>query len=190
MAWDLDPNHTSVSFSAKHLGVATVRGLFARARGDVELDDPNDPTTARGTIVIEAASLNTGNEQRDGHLRNADFLDVANYPEITFGANRIEHVAEDQYKVDGDLTIRGQTRPVTLAYEHGGTVTDPFGNTKVGGSLTGTISRADWGLTWNVPLGNGGLLVSDKIKLEIDGQLVQTKEVEAVPAGADASAAN
>lgn len=185
MAWDLDPNHTSVSFSAKHLGVATVRGLFTKVSGDVELDDPNDPTTARGSVTIDAASLSTGNDQRDGHLRNADFLDVARYPEITFTAKRIEHLGDDQYRVDGDLTIRGETREVSLAYEHGGTVTDPFGNTKVGGSLTGTINRSDWGLSWNVPLGNGGLLVSDKIKLEIDGQLVQTKEAAAASAAAE-----
>ena len=180
--------HTSVSFSAKHLGVARVRGVFTRARGDVELDDPNDPTTARGTITIEAASLNTGNDMRDGHLRNADFLDVENFPEITFTATGIEHVSDDQYRVDGDLTIRGQTRPISLSYEHGGTVTDPYGNARVGGSLTGTINRSDWGLTWNVPLGNGGVLVSEKVKLEIDGQLVQTQEVPAVPAGAESTA--
>ena len=189
MAWDLDANHTSVSFSAKHLGVATVRGLFATARGDVELDDANDPTTARGTITIDAASLTTGNAQRDGHLRGGDFLDVENYPEITFTATTIEHAGGDDYRVDGNLTIRGETRPISLAYEHGGTVTDPFGNTKVGGSLTGTLNRSDWGLKWNVPLGNGGVLVSDRIKLEIDGQLVQTKEA-AVPAGADATSAS
>ena len=190
MPWDLDANHTSISFSAKHLGLATVRGRFERASGDIELDDPNDPTTARGTVTIEAASLTSGNEQRDGHLRNADFLDVENYPTITFTATRIEHVGDDNYRVDGDLTIRGQTKPVSLAYEHGGTAVDPYGNNRVGGSLVGTINRSDWGLSWNVPLGNGGLLVSDKIKLEIDGQLVQTQEAVASPAGAGASQAS
>ncbi|MBV8529388.1 MAG: YceI family protein [Candidatus Dormibacteraeota bacterium] len=188
MAWDLDPNHTSVSFSAKHLGLATVRGLFTKVSGDVELDDPNDPTTARGTVTIDAASLNTGNEQRDIHLRSKDFLDVENFPAITFTANSVEHLGDDQYKVDGELTVRGQTRPISLTYEHGGTAADPFGNTKVGGSLTGSINRSDFGLTWNVPLGNGGLLVGDKIKLEIDGQLVETKEAAAVSAEAEAEA--
>lgn len=190
MAWDLDPAHTSVSFSAKHMGVATVRGLFTRARGDVELDDPNDPTTARGTVTIESASITTGNDQRDGHLKAPDFLDVENFPEITFTATGIEHVGDDQYRVDGDLTIRGTTKPVSLKYEHGGSATDPYGNNRIGGSLTGTINRSDWGMAFNVPLGNGGLLVSDKIKLEIDGQLVQTQEAVAVPAGSDASSAN
>jgi polyisoprenoid-binding protein YceI len=188
MPWDLDPNHTQVSFSAKHLGVATVRGNFLRVkRADIELDDPDDPTTARGTVTIDAASLDTGNEQRDQHLRSADFFDVERYPDITFSANRVEPDGDDTYRVTGDLTIKGETRPVTLEYEHGGVVTDPFGNTKAGGTLSGTINRSDWGLKWNVPLGNGGMLVSDKIKLEIDGQLAQTKEAAAASAGAEAS---
>lgn len=191
MAWDLDPNHTQVSFSAKHLGVATVRGAFERiARADIELDDPNDPTTARGTVVIDASSLHSGNEQRDGHLRAGDFLDVANFPEITFTATGIEHRGDDTYRVDGDLTIRGQTRPVSLEYEHGGVATDPYGNVRTGGTLTGTINRSDFGLKWNVPLGNGGVLVSDRIKLEIDGQLVEQKAAEPVAAGAEAASAN
>ena len=183
MAWVLDPHHTSVSFSAKHLGVATVRGRFTKVDGEIDLDDANDPTTARGSVVIEAASVDTGNEGRDQHLRSADFLDVERYPEIRFTAKSIEPSGEDTYKVRGDLTIRGATKEVVLDYEHSGMATDPYGNTKVGGTITGAINRRDWGLTWNVPLGNGGLLVSDRIKLEIDGELTQSKE--AVAAGAE-----
>ena len=189
MPWDLDRAHTQVSFSAKHLGVATVRGTFDHiVSADIQLNDPNDPASARGTVVVDAASVNTGNEQRDGHLRGADFFDVEKYPEIRFTAKRVECAGEDRYSVVGDLTIKGQTREVTLEYEHGGLVTDPFGNTKVGGTLTGTINRADWGLQWNVPLGNGGMLVSDKIKLEIDGQLAETKEAAAAAAAAESRA--
>jgi polyisoprenoid-binding protein YceI len=186
MAWTLDPAHTSVSFSAKHLGLATVRGHFSTVSGDFELDDPNDPTTGRGTITIDAASIDTGNAQRDGHLRSADFLDAEQHPTITFTVTKVEQ-AGDHHRVDGDLTIRGVTKPVSLDYEHGGTAQDPYGNTKVGGTLTGTINRKDWGLTWNVPLGNGGLLVSDTIKLEIDGQIAQSKE--AVQESADSETA-
>jgi polyisoprenoid-binding protein YceI len=173
MAWVLDPAHTSVSFSAKHLGVATVRGRFTKVDGEIDLDDPNDPTTGKGTITIEAASIDTGNEQRDAHLRNADFLDVEQFPTITFTVTAIER-AGDQHRVDGDLTIKDITKPVSFDYEHSGVATDPYGNTKVGGTLTGTIDRTDWGLRWNVPLGNGGLLVSERVKLEIDGEIAQS----------------
>src|SRR5579884_1954330 len=127
MDWTLDPHHTSVSFSAKHLGVATVRGRFTKVDADVRLDNPDDPTTASGTITIDAASIDTGNEQRDGHLRNADFLDVEKYPTITFVVKSIQRNGDDIYKVTGDLTIKDVTREVTLDYEHNGSVTDPFG---------------------------------------------------------------
>ena len=177
MAWTLDPYHTSVAFSAKHLGVATVRGQFRTIEAaEVELDDPNDPTTACGRIVIDAASIDTGNEQRDGHLRGGDFLDTAAYPQIVFEVKRVAPSGDETYKVTGDLTIHGVTREIALDYEHNGVVSDPFGNTKLGGTLSGTISRSDWGLKWNVPLGGGGVLVSDKVKLDIDGELAQTKE--------------
>ena len=189
MAWKLDPHHTSVAFSAKHLGVATVRGQFRKIEtAEVELDDPTDPTTARGRIVIDAASIDTGNEQRDGHLRGADFLDTAAYPQIVFAVKSVAPSADETYTVTGDLTIRGVTREVALGYEHNGTVTDPFGNTKVGGTLSGTINRSDWGLKWNVPLGGGGVLVSDKVKLDIDGELAQTKEAIAVEVAEEAGA--
>jgi polyisoprenoid-binding protein YceI len=188
MAWTLDPHHTTVSFSAKHLGVATVRGHFNKVDGEIELDDPNDPTTARGTIVVDAASVDTGNEGRDNHLRNADFFDVERYPQIRFQLKRVEKVGDDKYGVVGDLSIHGVTREIALDYEHNGAVTDPYGNLKVGGSLTGTLNRSDWGLAWNVPLGGGGMLVSDKIKLEIDGELGQTKEAVAAGSAAEQTA--
>jgi polyisoprenoid-binding protein YceI len=180
--WTLDPHHTAVSFSAKHLGVATVRGHFKNVDAELELDDPNDPTTGRGKVTIDAASIDTGSEQRDGHLRNEDFLDVEKFPTITFEVKQIKPAADGNFIVTADLTIKDVTREVALDYEHSGSVTDPMGNTKVGGTLTGTIDRTDWGLKWNVPLGGGGLLVSEKVKLEIDGELAQVKE--AVAAGA------
>jgi len=187
MPWSLDPHHTSVTFSAKHLGVATVRGSFGQVTADLELDDPNDPTTGRGTVTIQAASITTGSEQRDGHLKSADFLDVEHSTEIVFTLKSIERDG-DNYEVTGDLTIKGVTKEITLDYEHSGSVVDPFGNTKVGGTLTGTINRSDWGLTWNVPLGGGGFLVSEKVKLEIDGELTLEKPAEAEPAAAEAAA--
>lgn len=175
MAWTIDTAHTEVGFSAKHLGISTVRGRFTRFSGAVDLADPSDPTGARTHVEIDAASLDTGNEQRDQHLRAADFLDVEHHPTITFDLRSVEPADDGEFTVRGDLTIRGVTRPVTLLYQHGGLQTDPFGNTKIGGSVTGTVNRSDWNLNWNVPLGGGGLLVGEKIKLEIDGQLVQAR---------------
>jgi polyisoprenoid-binding protein YceI len=187
MTWSLDPHHTSVTFSAKHLGVATVRGRFGEVTADLELDDPNDPTTGSGAVTVQSASITTGSEMRDGHLKSADFLDVEKFPEIVF---KLKSVAPDgdNFKVTGDLTIKGVTREITLEYEHAGSVVDPYGNTKVGGTLTGTINRTDWGLSWNVPLGGGGLLVGEKVKLEIDGELGLDKPAEAEPAAAEAAA--
>lgn len=187
MTWSLDPHHTSVTFSAKHLGVATVRGRFGEVTADLELDDPNDPTTGSGAVTVQSASITTGSEMRDGHLKSADFLDVEKFPEIVF---KLKSVAPDgdNFKVTGDLTIKGVTKEITLEYEHAGSVVDPYGNTKVGGTLTGTINRTDWGLSWNVPLGGGGLLVGEKVKLEIDGELGLDKPAEAEPAAAEAAA--
>ncbi len=186
MGWTLDPHHTSVAFSAKHLGVATVRGHFTKVDAEVSLNDPEDPTTASGTVTIDAASITTNNEQRDGHLRSADFLDVDKYPTITFKLKSVERAGDD-FTVRGDLTIKDVTEEVALDYEHNGAVVDPYGNTKVGGTLTGSIDRTKWGLKWNVPLGGGGLLVSEKIKLEIDGELGKDKEEVTESAAAEAS---
>ena len=187
MTWSLDPHHTSVSFSAKHLGVATVRGRFDEATADLDLDDPNDPTTGKGTVTVKAASITTGSEQRDGHLKTGDFLEVEKYPDIVFKLTKVTRKG-DQYEVVGDLTIKDVTKEITLDYEHSGVVIDPYGNTKVGGTLTGTLNRSDWGLTWNVPLGGGGLLVGEKVKVEIDGELGQDKPAEAATAPQEARA--
>lgn len=176
MPWTLDTAHTTVGFSAKHLGLSTVRGHFTRFAGEVELDDSADPTTGKGRVEIDAASIDTGNEQRDTHLRSADFFDVENHPKIVFESRSVRPAGADTFEIEGDLTIKGITKPVTVQYEHGGTMTDPYGNLKVGGSMTATISRGDWDLKWNVPLGGGGVLVGEKIKIEVDGQLAKTAE--------------
>jgi polyisoprenoid-binding protein YceI len=186
MGWTLDPHHTYVGFSAKHLGVATVRGHFAKVDAEVELDDPEDPTTGRGTVTVDAASITTDNEMRDGHLRGPDFLDVEKYPTITFTVKRVERAGDD-FRVVGDLTIKDISNEITLDYEHSGVVVDPYGNTKVGGTLSGTIERSKWDLKWNVPLGGGGLLVSEKVKIEIDGELGQEKAEAAESAQAEAA---
>ena len=182
MTWTLDPSHTVVGFSAKHLGLTTVHGSFADVSADIELDDEANPTTAKGRVVVKTASLTTGHEQRDGHLRSPDFFDTEQYPEITFEATSVSHKGGDEYDVVGNLTVKDITKEISLHYEHGGVVTDPYGNVKVGGSLTATVNRMDWGLKWNVPLGGGGLLVGEKVKIEVEGQLAKVKEEAAASA--------
>ena len=179
MSWTIDPAHTIVGFSAKHLGVSTVRGLFREFEGEFDLPEDGDVTKASGRVTVRAASIDTGNEMRDGHLRAGDFFDVETYPTVEFELKKIEPASGDNYRVTGDLTIRGITREVVLDYEHNGIVQDPFGNTKIGGTLTGSIDRSNWDLKWNVPLGGGGVLVSEKIKLEIDGELAKSAAVVA-----------
>ena len=175
MAWTIDTAHTNVGFVARHMGLSKVRGQFTSFRGEVE-GDPADITTAKARLEIDTASVDSGSPDRDAHLKSADFFDVEKYPTMTFVTRSIE-ADGDGYKVVGDLTIKGQTRPVELRYEHGGDVQDPFGDRKIGGSLSGTIKRSDWGLVWNVPLDAGGWLVSDKVQLEIDLQVAKAREV-------------
>ena len=183
MAWTLDTAHTILGFEARHMGLTKVRGHFRSFRGEVE-GDPADMTSARGRIEVDTASVDTGNGDRDAHLRGPDFFDVENHPTMVFESKRIVGRGDGTYKVVGDLTIKGITKEIELDYEHGGDTRDPFGNRKVGGTLTGTINRREWGLNWNVPLDTGGVLVSEKIKIEIDFQLAESKE--AVEEGAEA----
>jgi polyisoprenoid-binding protein YceI len=184
MKWIIDPAHSTIGFSAKHLGLTTVRGRFTRFTGEIDVDDAAQPTSARGRVEIEAASIDTGNADRDAHLRSPDFLDVERYPAIVVESKAVAPTAAGHYQVTCDVTIKDVTRPVTFDYEHFGVVNDPFGNTKAGGRLAGTISRSDWGLTWNVPLSGGGLLVSEKVQIEVEGQIARDakaieEEVEA-----------
>ena len=175
MAWVVDPAHTTVGFSARHMGLSTVRGRFTRFNGTVE-GDLSDITSARARFEVEMDSIDTGQEQRDEHLRGGDFFDVQNHPKMIFVTKSIAAIGGDRYAVVGDLTIKGITREVELAYEHAGAGTDPYGNRRLGGSVTGTINRSEWGLKWNVALDTGGWLVSDKIKLEIDLQVTESTE--------------
>ena len=166
MKWVFDPAHSQVQFSVKHLGISTVRGTFDAFSGSI--DEENGQATAV-TVEIDVASLDTGNEQRDGHLRSADFFDVENHPKATFSLTKFERSGDDVIAT-GDLTIRGTTKPVTLKGEIGGPAKDPWGNQKVSATLETKIARKEWGLVWNVALEAGGVLVSDDVKLSIDIQ--------------------
>lgn len=166
MQWTLDPAHSQIQFSVKHMGISTVRGTFGQFTGSIEDDNG---VVKHVTVDIDVASLDTGNGQRDDHLRSPDFFDVAAFPKATFVLTAFDRNGDD-VTATGDLTIRGITKPVTLKGEVGGPAKDPWGNQKVSAELETKISRKEWGLVWNVALEAGGVLVSDEVKLRIDVQ--------------------
>lgn len=166
MQWTLDPAHSQIQFSVKHMGISTVRGTFGQFTGSIEDDNG---VVKHVTVDIDVASLDTGNGQRDDHLRSPDFFDAAAFPKATFVLTAFDRNGDD-VTATGDLTIRGITKPVTLKGEVGGPAKDPWGNQKVSAELETKISRKEWGLVWNVALEAGGVLVSDEVKLRIDVQ--------------------
>jgi polyisoprenoid-binding protein YceI len=166
--WKIDPAHTDVAFSAKHMMVTTVRGKFDGVDGEFELDEAN-PTATTGQIRIAVASLSTGFEARDQHLRSADFFDAEQYPEVVAQLVKVEAKGDaGEYRVTADLTIKGVTRPVTFAAELNGVVPGMRGGRHAGIRLVGKIDREDWGLNWNVALEAGSWLVGREIKLDVD----------------------
>jgi polyisoprenoid-binding protein YceI len=163
--WSVDPTHSHISFRVKHLGISTVRGSFGEFEGQIVIDD-DGTATATGSVKVD--SIDTSDENRDGHLKSADFFDVENYPEITFQSTDITATGDDTYEITGDLTLHGVTKPITLKAEVGGQETDPFGNDRVGLEATGELSRSDYGMKFNMALGSGNIAVSDKVKLDLD----------------------
>ena len=164
--WTVDPTHAEVGFVARHLMVAKVRGRFTEVSGTVEVGETLAETSVRA--VASAASVSTNQADRDGHLRSADFFDVEPYPELTFVSTS---VSSDSML--GDLTIKGVTRSVTFDLEFDGVQADPWGNTKAGFTATTAINRSDWGLTWNAAIEGGGVLVSDKIAITLEVELLK-----------------
>lgn len=166
--WEIDPSHSSFGFSARHAMVSTVRGSFGSFTGTLVLDGA-DPARSSAQAVVDATSVTTGTDQRDEHLRNADFFAVAEYPQITFTSTSVTGTVEaSNLKLTGDLTIKGVSNPVTLDVEFQGLANDPFGNLRAGFEGTTTINRKDWGISWNAALETGGFLVSEKVKLLLD----------------------
>lgn len=168
--WSLDAAHSEVGFSVRHAGISKVRGKFTDLSATATVGD----TTASSSVTatIKAASFDSGDANRDGHVRGADFFDVEQFPELTFASTSITGSDED-YKLSGDLTIRGITKPVTFATEFNGVAVDPFGATRAGFSATTVISRKDFGLTWNAALEAGGVLVGDKVTLSLEVAFVR-----------------
>jgi polyisoprenoid-binding protein YceI len=165
--YDIDPSHSRLGFAARHAMVATVRGGFKVYSGEVYLDEAQ-PDNSWAKVEIDVASIDTGNADRDAHLRTPDFFDIENHPTITFVSTKAEKVDDDVYTLIGDLTINGKTNPVAVDFELTGTSTDPWGGFRVGFEGKATVNRRDWGLAWNVALDKGGVLVSEKVKLEFD----------------------
>ena len=165
--YDIDATHSRLGFAAKHAMVATVRGGFNVYSGEVFLDEEN-PENSWAKVEIDATSVDTGNADRDAHLRTPDFFDIANHPQITFVSTKVQKVDDDVYTLIGDLTINGKTNPVSVNWELNGSSVDPWGGFRVGFEGSATVNRRDWGLAFQVALDKGGVLVSEKIKLEFD----------------------
>jgi polyisoprenoid-binding protein YceI len=170
--WAIDPAHTQVQFKIKHLMISTVTGTINSFEGTVEAEG-NDFSSAEISFTADANSISTANEQRDGHLRSGDFFDTEKFPKITFKSTKVTKKDDENFEVIGDLTIRGITKPVTLAVEYTGMMKDPWGNMKAGFNLKGKMNRKDWGLTWNAALETGGVLVSDEVRIEAEVQLAK-----------------
>jgi len=169
--WTIDPSHSNVEFAVRHMMIATVKGRFGDVAGTLVLDEANPPRS-RMEVRIQAASIDTRTEQRDQHLRSADFFDVARFPEITFASSRVEP-AGDAYDVTGRLTMHGVAREVVLRAAEEGRTRDPWGNDRVAFSATAKLNRKDFGLGWNQLLETGGLVVGDDIRIVLDVELVR-----------------
>jgi polyisoprenoid-binding protein YceI len=169
----IDVAHSRIGFVARHAMVTKVRGSFNEFEGTGYLDAV-EPANSRVQLTIQAASIDTRNADRDDHLRSNDFFDMAAYPEITFESTAVEQVDAENFRVTGDLTIKGVTKPVTVDFEYTGTAVDPFGNTRLGFEGSTTVNRKDWGVNWNAALEAGGVLVSEKVTLEFEVSAIRT----------------
>ncbi len=169
--WSLDKGHSVLEFRVKHMMISNVKGLFEDF--DVEVTgDPKDLASIKINVSIAVDSITTKNEPRDQHLKSEDFFNSASYPKITFSSREIEDLGKQRYAIDGDLSIKGQHRPIRLEVYHGGSGIDPWGNKKIGFSVTGKIKREDFGLTWNTALEAGGVMVSSEVRFDAELQFV------------------
>jgi len=177
--WNIDAVHSGIGFSIRHMVVSKVRGRFARYSGNLVLDDDGDLTKSAVEATIDVSSIDTGVPQRDTHLRSADFFEVERFPEMKFRSTRIEKVSGERYRVTGDLTVRDITREIVLDVEHGGRAKDPWGNERTGFIATTTLDRKDFGLHWTQLLETGGVLVGDRVDIELEVQAVKAAAAKA-----------
>ncbi len=176
--WSVDPAHSGINFSVRHMVVSKVRGRFGKYNVTLELDD-QDLTKSAVTATIDAASIDTGSTARDEHLRSADFFDVQRFPELRFQSKRIEKTDDEHYRMVGDLTIRDVTRELSLEVEYGGRAKDPWGNERIGFVAKAALERKDFGLGWNQLLETGGVLVGDRVELELEVEVVDAAATRA-----------
>ncbi|MEZ5382507.1 MAG: YceI family protein [Microthrixaceae bacterium] len=172
-AYAIDPSHSRVGFVARHAMVTKVRGSFNDFEGSGHFD-VDSPANSHLELTIQAASIDSRNADRDGHLRGSDFFDMETYPEITFASTAVDQVDADTYRVSGDLTIKDVTNPVTVDFTYTGTAVDPFQNQRIGFEGSTTVNRKDWGLSWNAALDAGGVLVGEKVTLEFEVSAIRT----------------
>lgn len=172
----IDPSHSRVGFVARHAMITKVRGGFNVFEGTLHLDGEN-PADSSAEVTINVASVDTRNEMRDEHLRTNDFFNAPDFPEITFVSTAVQQVDAESYKVTGDLTIKGVTKPITVDYEYTGTAKDPYGNTRVGFEGHASLNRSDFGVNFNAALETGGVVVSEKISLEFEISAIKTETV-------------
>lgn len=176
--WNIDPSHTLVEFAVRHMMIATVKGTFSGISGSVT-GNPEDLTTGKVSVSIDLDTIETRDAQRDEHLKSADFFDTDNFPKMTFESRSITRTGDNTYNIDGDLTVRDNSRPITLEAEFTGQGQDPWGNTRAGFDAKTKLSRKDFGLTWNQALETGGVLVGDEVRITISAELVQQQEEQA-----------
>jgi polyisoprenoid-binding protein YceI len=172
--WAIDATHSEISFRVKHLMISNVKGNFNDFSAEIFTSD-NSVATSDVKVVINAASVDTANADRDGHLKSPDFFDVENHKEIIFTGKSVQTIDNENYKLTGNLTIKGISREITLDIEFGGLMKDPWGNEKAGFTVNGKINRRDWGLNWNAALEAGGVMVSDEVKISAEIELVKQK---------------
>lgn len=170
--YNFDPTHSNIEFSVRHMVIAKVRGRFGAWSGKLHLD-PDHPKTGKVEVKLEAASIDTGVTERDNHLKSADFFDVAKYPELRFESKKVEAAGKNGYRVHGNLTIRGVTQKVVLDVDYAGQAKDPWGNQRVAFSASTSINRRDFGLEWNQALEAGGVLVGERVDIELEVQAVE-----------------
>ena len=171
--WKIDPAHSAAEFKVRHMMISNVKGSFSGLSGTL-IENPADPAQSTVEASVDVASISTGDAQRDGHLKSADFFEVEKYPTMTFKSTKVEKKGEDEYKVTGDLTLHGVTKPVTFAVEGPSTPgKDPWGNTRIGLSATTKINRKDFGLNWNAALETGGILVGEDVHITLEVQFIK-----------------
>jgi polyisoprenoid-binding protein YceI len=178
MNWQIDNAHSEINFSVRHMMISNVRGRFESFTGAVDFDEQN-PANTTVEVKIDANSINTRESKRDNHLRSQDFLYVEKYPYLTFRSTRVEITGKNRARLVGDLTVRDQTREVTLDVEYSGQAKSPWGTTSAGFSATGSLNRKDWNLNWNQALETGGVLVGDEIKFNVEIEIVKQPEAQA-----------